>query len=293
MKILLTGVTGQVGFELQSALASLGEVIALTRQVLDLADAASIVLVLNHYQPDIIVNPAAYTAVDKAETEIALAMAINADAPKVMADWAEKNNAFLVHYSTDYVFDGTKDSSYIESDNTNPQSVYGHSKCLGEEAIRATTVRHLILRTSWVFGIHGHNFMKTILRLAKERESLNIVADQWGAPTSAELIAELSALMIQRYLASPTSFNYGTYHLSAHGATTWYDYARYIVQLASTKQVPLIVTENAIYPIPSSAYPVPAVRPANSRLDCNKLTSYLAVSIPDWQQGVAKVIAAL
>jgi dTDP-4-dehydrorhamnose reductase len=265
MKILLTGVTGQVGFELQTALTSLGEVIALTRQELDLADAASIISVLNHYQPDIIVNPAAYTAVDKAESESETAYQVNQFAPQIMAEWAAKHDALLIHYSTDYVFDGTKESAYNENDLTHPQSVYGRSKCLGEEAIRATTARHLILRTSWIFGIHGNNFIKTILRLAKERESLTIVADQWGAPTSAELIAELSALMIQRYVASPTNFNYGTYHLSAHGATTWYDYARYIVQLAIEKQMPLTLTESALHPIPSSAYPVPAVRPANSR----------------------------
>jgi dTDP-4-dehydrorhamnose reductase len=286
-------VNGQVGFELQRTLASLGEVIALTRQEMDLADPASIMTALNQYQPTIIVNPAAYTAVDKAETDIEQAMAINAHAPKVLAEWAAQHKALLVHYSTDYVFDGRKEAAYIESDIANPQSVYGRSKWLGEEAIRTATPHHLILRTSWVFGAHGNNFLKTILRLAKERDSLNIVADQFGAPTSAALIASISAQILQRYIVSAHNFDYGTYHLCASGETTWCDYARFVVQQAEKNALALKLSSSAIQPIPTSAYPLPAPRPTNSRLDCSKLTSCFGLSMPHWQQGVTDVMAQL
>ncbi len=292
-RIVLTGVSGQVGFELQRALAPLGEVIALTRQQMDLADPASILAALNHYQPTIIVNPAAYTAVDKAETDIAQAMAINAHAPRVMADWAAQHQALLVHYSTDYVFDGRKEGAYLENDITNPQSVYGRSKWLGEQAVRTTAPQHLILRTSWVFGAHGNNFLKTILRLAKERDNLNIVADQYGAPTSAALIADLTAQIVEYYRLSPNDFAYGSYHLCASGETTWCDYARFVVQEAEKKALTLKLTPEAIQPIATSAYPLPAPRPANSRLDCSKLRQSFALSIPQWQQGVIDVMAQL
>lgn len=292
-RILLTGVNGQVGFELQRTLAPLGEVIAMTRQEMDLADPASIITALNKYQPTIIVNPAAYTAVDKAETDIEQAMAINAHAPKVLAEWAAQHKALLVHYSTDYVFDGRKEAAYIESDIANPQSVYGRSKWLGEEAIRTATPHHLILRTSWVFGAHGNNFLKTILRLAKERDSLNIVADQFGAPTSAALIASISAQILQRYIVSAHNFDYGTYHLCASGETTWCDYARFVVQQAEKNALALKLSSSAIQPIPTSAYPLPAPRPTNSRLDCSKLTSCFGLSMPHWQQGVTDVMAQL
>lgn len=292
-RIMLTGVNGQVGFELQRALAPLGDVIALTRQEMDLADPESILAALNHYQPTIIVNPAAYTAVDKAESDVEQAMAINAHAPKIMAEWAAQHHALLVHYSTDYVFDGRKEGTYQEDDVANPQSVYGRSKWLGEEAVRMIAPNHLILRTSWVFGVHGNNFLKTILRLAKERDSLNIVADQHGAPTSAALIANLSAKILERYLQSATGFAYGTYHLCASGETTWCDYARFVVQEAKNKAVELKLTQDAIHPIPTSAYPLPAPRPANSRLDCSKLIHGFNLSIPHWQQGVNDVMTQL
>lgn len=292
-RIMLTGVNGQVGFELQRALAPLGDVIALTRQEMDLADPESILAALNHYQPTIIINPAAYTAVDKAETDVEQAMAINAHAPKIMAEWAAQHHALLVHYSTDYVFDGRKEGAYQEDDVANPQSVYGRSKWLGEEAVRMIAPNHLILRTSWVFGVHGNNFLKTILRLAKERDSLNIVADQHGAPTSAALIANLSAKILECYFQSTTTFAYGTYHLCASGETTWCDYARFVVQEAKNKAVELKLTQDAIHPIPTSAYPLPAPRPANSRLDCSKLIHSFNLSIPHWQQGVNDVMTQL
>lgn len=292
-RILITGSNGQVGFELKRALAPLGEVVALTRQEMDLADPDSVLAALNHYQPAIIVNPAAYTAVDKAETEVELAMAVNARAPGVMAGWAAQHDALLIHYSTDYVFDGSKDGSYCEDDAANPQSVYGRSKWQGEEAVRARTAHHLILRTSWVAGAHGGNFLKTILKLAHERNSLNIVADQIGAPTSAALIADVTAQLISRYRLPTHKFDYGTYHLTASGETSWYDYARFVVQLAEQQRYPLRLAASAIRPIPASAYPLLASRPANSRLDCSKLSRHFGLALPHWQQGVAHVVSQL
>lgn len=292
-RILLTGVNGQVGFELQRALAPLGEVIALNRQQMDLANPENIIAALNKYQPTIIVNPAAYTAVDKAETDIEQAMAINAHAPKVMAQWAAQHQALLVHYSTDYVFDGTKKDAYVEDDIPNPQSVYGQSKFFGEQVIVKSGAKYLIFRTSWVFGVHGNNFLKTILRLAKERDSLNIVADQYGAPTSAALIAHISANILKGYCSSSSAFAYGTFHLCANGETTWYDYARFVVQEAQKKPFDLTLRPENIEPIPSRAYPTPATRPTNSRLNCDKLAQTFALSLPDWQQGVTDVIKQL
>jgi dTDP-4-dehydrorhamnose reductase len=292
-KILVTGVNGQVGHELIQALAPLGQVIALTREDLDLTQLRQIQAVLEQYQPTIIVNPAAYTAVDKAESDNETAYQVNQFAPQIMAEWAAKHDALLIHYSTDYVFDGTKESAYNESDLTNPQSVYGRSKYLGEQAIRQAQAKHFILRTSWVFGVHGNNFIKTILRLAKERSSLNIVNDQHGAPTSATLIAKMTYQLIDLYIKNNQIINYGTYHLSAAGQTTWYDYARFIVQTALENGTSLALTANEIHGIPSSSYPVPAKRPTNSRLNCDKLTGYVQVVLPPWQQDVAQVIAQL
>ena len=293
-KILVTGVNGQVGYELLSALAALGEVIGLTRQQLDLTQTEQIQQQLNHYQPTIIVNPAAYTAVDKAESDSDTAYQVNQYAPHIMAQWAAQHDALLIHYSTDYVFDGTKDSPYVEHDATNPQSVYGRSKCLGEEAIRQAQAKHFILRTSWVFGVHGHNFIKTILRLAKERSCLNIVADQHGAPTSAMLIADVTAQIVRHHIKNPNNnSDYGTYHLSALGQTTWYDYACFIVQTALDNGQKLALTAQDIQPIASSSYPVPAKRPTNSRLNCDKLRHSFGLSLIAWQLDVAQVIAQL
>ncbi|WP_440030144.1 dTDP-4-dehydrorhamnose reductase [Chromobacterium amazonense] len=292
-RILITGKNGQVGHELQRALAPLGELVALDREGMDLAKADAIPTLLDALRPDIIVNPAAYTAVDKAESEPELAHAINAVAPGMMAQWAEANGALLVHYSTDYVFNGSGTAPWSENDAADPQSVYGLSKWHGEQAVREATERHLILRTSWVFGAHGANFLKTMLRLASERSELKVVADQIGAPTSAALIAGTTAQMIQRYLADGERSPFGTYHLAAAGETSWHGYAQYLISQAGKLGFPLTLTADAVYGIPTEAYPLPAKRPANSRLNCAKLQADFGITLPTWQQGVDRVLTAL
>ncbi|MFO1391226.1 MAG: dTDP-4-dehydrorhamnose reductase [Agitococcus sp.] len=291
-RILLTGVSGQVGHELLNMLAPLAEVIAVTRQDMDLSNQASILQILEKYQPTIIVNPAAYTAVDKAESEQEQAYLINRDAPKTMAEWAAEHNALLVHYSTDYVFDGTKEGSYVEEDIPNPQSVYGKSKLLGEQAIQQSGAKHLIFRTSWVFGVHGNNFIKTIIRLAKEKESLNVVADQHGAPTSAHLIAQVTTQVLVQYLQDAQFKAYGIYHLTSNGQTTWHEYAQFIVQQVQQKQM-VNLTVAKVCAIPSLAYPTPAKRPLNSRLSCQKLQQQFMIQLASWQDDVKDVLQQL
>lgn len=292
--ILVTGANGQVGFELRRSLAPLGTIAALTRAEMDLASEASILAVLREHRPHIIVNPAAYTAVDRAESDAGLAMAVNAAAPGIMARWAAENGAWLIHYSTDYVFDGTKAVPYVEEDAVNPQSVYGESKWRGEEAVRASGARHAILRTSWVYGHHGSNFLKTILRLAQERSALNVVADQVGAPTSAALIADVTRAAIERLTGSdgPDDLS-GTYHLAAQGSTSWHGYAAHIVRQASAEGFKLALSLDALKPISTSEYPTPAKRPANSRLDCTKLMDRFGIVLPAWQDGVSDVVERL
>lgn len=291
--ILVTGANGQVGFELQRSLATLGGVVAITRGEMDLANEASILAALDAHRPRVIVNPAAYTAVDRAESDAEQAMAVNALAPGILARWAADNGAWLVHYSTDYVFDGAKADAYVESDTVNPQSVYGESKWLGEEAVRAADARHLILRTSWVYGHHGNNFLKTILRLAQERSALNIVADQVGAPTSAALIANVTRTAIERISRPDASDLSGIYHLSAQGNTSWHGYAAHIVRAASARNFKLALAIDALTPIPTTEYPTPAKRPHNSRLNCTKLMDGFDLSLPAWQEGVEDVIDRL
>ncbi|SMC29959.1 dTDP-4-dehydrorhamnose reductase [Andreprevotia lacus DSM 23236] len=290
--ILVTGRHGQVGFELQRSLAVLGKVVAVDREECDLTDAVAVRALLDRVQPDIIVNPAAHTAVDKAESEPALAQLINADAPQVLAEWARAHQALLVHYSTDYVFDGSQPGWYTEADRPNPQSVYGKTKLAGEDAIRASGCRHLIFRTSWVFGAHGGNFAKTILRLGREREELKIVADQRGAPTGAMLLADVTAQVLAQYLHrnAPADFPFGLYHLVAAGSTSWYEYAQAVVTAAQARGAVLKLSVDAIQPIPTSAYPLPAPRPANSCLSTDKLRSTFGLALPDWQQGLAHVM---
>ena len=290
--ILLFGKNGQVGFELQRALSPLGLVHAFGRQDCDLASLSQVREIVCQLRPDIIVNASAYTAVDKAESEPQAAYLINAAVPSALAEEAAAIDALLIHYSTDYVFDGMQAGWYVEDDIPNPQSVYGASKLAGENGIAAVGCRNLIFRTSWVFGAHGGNFAKTILRLAKERESLNVIADQYGAPTSAHLIADVTAQVIVRYWneVNRESFSYGIYHLVAAGETTWYDYAKYVIDYAEKIGIDLRLKSSAIEAIPSINYPLPAPRPFNSRLDSGKLRKTFDLTLPDWHQDMVPVL---
>jgi len=291
MKILIFGSGGQVGTELQRTLPALGEVVALDQRDADLTDLENLRAVLYAHAPEVIVNAAAYTAVDKAEGDEALAHTINAEAVGVMADYARHNGSLLVHYSTDYVFDGEITGAYIETDVTNPLSVYGKSKRAGEEAVQQAGCHHLIFRTSWVYSAHGSNFIKTILRLAKERDALNIVADQIGAPTSAELIADVTALALAAYQAD--ILPEGMYHLTASGETSWHGFARYVVDRAIAKGATLKLDATKIHAITTEEYPLPAKRPKNSRLDNSRLTDRLGFQMPDWRVHVDRAVDQL
>jgi dTDP-4-dehydrorhamnose reductase len=294
MKILLVGKNGQLGFELQTSLPSLGDVRAIGRQDCDLSDEVAIRRLVRNHRPDVIVNAAAYTAVDQAQSEPVLAQAINTRAPAVLAEEAQQLGALLVHFSTDYIFDGHKDGIYTETDTPNPQNVYGQTKWAGELAVQVGCPHHLILRTSWVVGVHGSNFAKTILRLAMERESLSIVADQFGAPTSAAFLARVTAKLIQRAVESESGdFLYGIYHVVPRGMTTWYDYACYVIEQARRAGHPIRVLPSAIHSITTAEYPTPAKRPANTRLDTNKLRRTLGIELPDWQEGVDEVLGQI
>ena len=287
MRLLVLGKNGQVGWELQRALAPLGEVIALGRAEADLENPAQLRNAVIAAGPGVIVNAAAYTAVDKAESEPERADRINHRAVAELAAMAADRGALLVHYSTDYVFDGRKSGPYIETDATAPRSVYGRTKLAGEAAIAASGVRHLIFRTSWVHSGRGSNFIRTMLRLAAERDSLRVVADQTGAPTSAALIAELTAQAIAANLAS------GTYHLTAAGETSWHGLARFVIAEALAAGVPLKTTPDAVAPVTTADYPTPAARPANSRLDTTKLRTALAITLPDWRDGARRSVTEL
>ena len=291
-KILLTGINGQVGHALYPKLQSLGEVIALDRNQLDLSKPDHIREVIQHIKPDLIINPAAYTAVDKAESEPELAHTINSTAPGILAEEAAKLGALLVHYSTDYVFDGTKTSPYVETDETNPLSVYGTSKLAGEKAIQAVDTSFLILRTSWVYGAYGKNFMRTILRLAAERDSLNIVADQFGAPTSSDSIADTTIAVLQAWDGTQS----GVYHLVNADATSWHGFAEEIIRqyhaLHQEKSwPPLAATKDNIIGIPSTEYPTAAHRPYNSRMSADKLRLTFDVQLLDWRHALTSVLS--
>ncbi|MDR2625804.1 MAG: dTDP-4-dehydrorhamnose reductase [Zoogloeaceae bacterium] len=291
--ILLTGCNGQLGCVLRQTLAPLGTVLAFDRQSLDLADADALRRRVAECRPGVIVNAAAYTAVDKAETEADIAHAVNAVAPGVLGEAAAAIGALVVHYSTDYVFDGTAKGAYREEDAPNPLNVYGKSKLAGERALQASGAQHLIFRTSWVVGAQGGNFAKTILRLAAERETLNVVDDQYGAPTSAALLAETTARILRRYYRQTRKtqdFPCGLYHLTATGATSWHAYAALILAEAQKAGCALKLTAKGLTPIPSSAYPLPAARPANSRLDCTRLQHTFDLRLPPWQQGVTQTL---
>jgi dTDP-4-dehydrorhamnose reductase len=281
--ILLVGKNGQVGWELQRTLATLGEVVAVDRNGMDLADPDSIRSAIRSARPDLIVNAAAYTAVDKAESEPELAMAINGIAPGIMAEEAKRLGAAMVHYSTDYVFDGTKASLYAEEDAPNPLNVYGVTKLAGEQAVQAAGIPHLIFRTSWVYGLRGKNFLLTILRLAQERDELKIVDDQVGAPTWSRLIAEATAQILAQRRANLSEVS-GLYHLTSAGRTSWHGFARAILDhsgLAAIKPLARLT------PIPGADYPLPAPRPGNSGLNNKKMQQVFGLALPAWDAALA------
>jgi dTDP-4-dehydrorhamnose reductase len=289
MKILLTGSNGQVGFELNKKLSALGEVIATDREELNLEDSQAIRSFIDATKPDIIINPAAYTAVDKAESEPELAHLINAIAPEVLAGKARELDIPLVHFSTDYVFDGLRQEAYVETDKTNPQSVYGKTKCDGEEKVR-THKKHIILRTSWVFGVHGNNFLKTMLRLIQEKESLNIVGDQWGSPASSSMLGDVTFKIVDTILKNKNFKDYGTYHVTNDGETNWHAYASLISSEAMKLNLKVKCAPDKIHPILTSEYPTAAKRPFNSRLNTDKLKKTFVLELPHWELEVKRVL---
>lgn len=285
-RLLVTGKNGQVGWELQRSLQCLGEVVAVDRAQLDLSQPHTIEAKLDAFAPDVVVNAAAYTGVDRAESEEELATRINGESPGVVAEWAARRGALLVHYSTDYVFDGSGTSPWHPTDTPAPLSAYGRSKLAGEAAVAAAGGDHLILRTSWVFASRGRNFLLTMLRLAEEREELRVVDDQWGAPTSARLIADVTAQVIAQSLVERREavFRSEITHLTAAGATTWHAFAAAILDAA--KQAGRPIKAKSLVAIPSSSYPTPARRPSNSRLDCSTLERRFGLTLPGWQHGL-------
>jgi len=292
MKLLLLGKGGQVGWELQRSLAPLGELVALDFDSTDLhADFShpeQLADTVRKVRPDVIVNAAAHTAVDKAESEPELARKLNATSPGVVAEAAQQIGALMIHYSTDYVFDGSGSKPWVEGDATGPLSVYGRTKLEGEQVVAANCARHLIFRTSWVYAARGGNFAKTMLRLAKERERLTVIDDQFGAPTGAELLADVTAHAIRDTLRDAAKV--GLYHVVAGGETTWHGYARFVLEQAEAAGVALKASPAAVDPVPTSAFPTPAVRPHNSRLNTGKLQSTFGLRLPPWQEGVARML---
>ncbi|WP_420849414.1 dTDP-4-dehydrorhamnose reductase [Paraburkholderia bryophila] len=291
--ILLTGANGQVGFELMRSLQGLGKVTALDRADLDLGDLDQVRRAVRELKPNLIVNAAAYTAVDFAETDVSVAMLLNADVPAVLAEEAARLGIPLIHYSTDYVFDGTKDVAYVEDDATNPQNVYGQSKFAGEQAIAAVGCAHLIFRTSWVYGTRGKNFLLTMLRLGASREEINVVVDQLGAPTWSNTIATLTGNVLSQAIMHENDAwaewwggNSGVYHLTASGVTSWHGFAEAIFALTEGGRKPVV------HPIPASSYPTQAKRPANSRLSNDKLENTFGVRAPDWRDALRLCMAS-
>ena len=295
MKILVTGVSGQVGHDLVRTLSPLGEVIGLDRAGLDLTSPSEITRVVREIAPNLIFNPAAYTAVDRAESEPDLAMQVNGVAPGVLGTEAARLGAWLVHYSTDYVFDGSLPRPYREDDPTAPVSVYGRSKLAGEQAVAASGCQHLILRTSWVYSLRGRNFLTTMLRLAREREELRVVDDQVGAPTTSAALADAGA-DIARMLARGTSPTQGVYHATCGGSVSWCGFARALMtrlpQIAHALGEPAPASVPRVVPITTADYPTPAARPANSRLDGSRLAHELGIRLPDWEAALDALIAA-
>ena len=290
MKIVLLGPDGQVGWELQRALAPLGELVALPRSLADLARPAALAASVLALRPDAVVNAGAYTAVDQAEREPALAHTVNAAAPAALAQVMAGLGGWLLHFSTDYVFDGSGHLPRNETAATGPLNVYGHSKLAGEDLIRASGCRHLILRTSWVYAARGGNFARTMLRLATERETLSVIDDQIGAPTGADLLADLSAHMLRRAMADAGASLSGTYHAAAAGETSWCGYARHVLKQAATQGLLLRAGPECVQAVPSTAYATLAQRPLNSRLDTQKLRDTFGLTLPPWQSGVDRLL---
>jgi dTDP-4-dehydrorhamnose reductase len=292
MKILLTGKDGQVGFALHKKLLSFGEVIATGRHELDLANPDAIKAFIDKNKPDIIINPAAYTQVDKAESEKLLTHQINAIAPQVLAEKASELNIPIIHFSTDYVFDGLKQEPYLETDEVSPQSVYGQTKWEGEEAVRKYK-KHIILRTSWVFSSHGQNFLQTILKLIQEKTSLNVVSDQIGTPTSSEALADVTYHIVKTIFNDPNFKDFGTYHMTLEDETNWYRYACFITDEAVRLGFQTLMTSKDIKPILSDAYPILTKRPMNSRLDNTKIKKTFMLKLPHWESEVKRILKAL
>lgn len=291
MKILLTGKNGQLGFELIRALAPLGEIVAIDREECDLANPDAVRTLVRSVRPDLIVNPAAYTAVDRAESEPELAHAVNTITPGLLGEEAARFDAWVIHYSTDYVFDGLKSTPYEEKDATHPLNVYGRTKRDGELWLQQNCPRHCILRTSWVVGAHGNNFAKTMLRLAEERDSLSIVADQYGAPTSAALLADVTAQLVgQARREELAQFPFGLYHVAADGVTTWHEYACFVLEQAVRAGRVLRIQPTDVKPITTADYPLPARRPANSQLNTSLFRATFGLHLPHWQVGMNHIL---
>lgn len=292
MKLLLLGKGGQVGWELQRSLAPLGELVALdfdsTDFNADFSRPEQLAETVLKVRPDVIVNAAAHTAVDKAESEPEFARKLNATSPGVVAEAAQQIGALMVHYSTDYVFDGSGSKPWKEDDATGPLSVYGSTKLEGEQLVARHCAKHLIFRTSWVYAARGGNFAKTMLRIAKERDKLTVIDDQFGAPTGAELLADITAHAIRATLQDPSKA--GLYHAVAGGVTTWHGYARFVIEQAKAAGVELKAGPDAVEPVPTTAFPTPAKRPHNSRLDTSRLQSTFGLVLPEWQSGVARML---
>ena len=295
MRLLLLGENGQVGRELQRSLAPLGEVVACDRAEIDLEDLLNLQSAICQIEPDAIINAAAYTSVDRAEEEPDIARVVNTDAVGILAHQAKLLDIPLVHYSTDYVFDGAKQEPYVEDDDTNPLSVYGSTKLAGEEAIRASGCKHLIFRTSWVYGLHGSNFPKTMLRLAQERDELKVVRDQHGVPTSAVLIADITAECFEKSLQKEYTIEQtaGTYHLTPTGKTNWYEIAKYVLAEAQNHGETLRTTPDMVQPVSTSEFPTATMRPANSLLNTEKLTSTFDVHLPHWKHHLQSLVSEL
>ena len=295
MNILLLGKGGQVGWELQRSLAVLGQVTALDfdspEHCGDFSQPEGVRDTVRQLRPDVIVNAAAHTAVDKAESEPEFARLLNATTPGVLAEEAGRLGAWLVHYSTDYVFDGSGTRSWTEADTPAPLSVYGRTKLEGERLIAASGCKHLVLRTSWVYAARGGNFAKTMLRLAQERERLTVIDDQWGAPTGADLLADVTAHAIRHLQTQPQDA--GLYHVAAAGETNWNLYAKHVLAQAQQALPAIKIKATEVAPVPTSDFPTPAVRPHNSRLDTRKLQTTFGLTLPPWQQGVARMVAEI